>query len=328
MRTSLKYLKHQEIDKEKWDRCVRQSSQSLLYALSFYLDIVAPNWAAIVDEQDNEYLFVMPLTTQTRYGITFLHQPLFCQQLGVFFSSSFSMPLAYQTQMVQIILKHYRFASHYHLNIQNNEYDPSLSNFQTSTRYTHLLPLRETYRVIYQNYSLDRKKNLKRAQKANLNIIESTDIEPLIQIFDMDISKKIKGGIAKNSYHLLRKIYQELHQRKMCRLLYTQNSAGEINAGALFAFHQNQIIYLFNAAYTHARKENGRMLLIDYIIKTASNSDAIFDFESPEIASIAYFYKSFGAKPTPYQVISFNYLPTWTNLLWSAKKKLKSLLKV
>ena len=326
----LKYLKHQEIDKEKWDRCLQQSPESVLYACAFYLDIVAPNWCALVEENGDNYSIIIPLTTQKKYGITFLHQPLFCQQLGVFSVQLNILPIG---QLLDIFFKHFAFASHYHFNIENTvSKSPKLSGDSHATHivthHTHLLSLKSPYATLYQNYSLDRKKNLKRAKKANLKIIESDDIEPLIQMFEQDIAKKIQGGVAPNAYVLLRKIYAELKKRQMCQLLYTQNAKQEINAGALFAFYQNKIIYLFNAAYDYARKENGRMFLIDYILKTHANSDKIFDFESPEIEAIAYFYQSFGAEAAPYQVLSFNHLPSVVNWFWKIKKYLRNLMEI
>lgn len=301
------------------------SPQSVLYALSFYLDIVAPNWSALVEEEANNYLTVIPLTTQAKYTITFLHQPLFCQQLGIFSTKS-----AISETEVNIIFnslfQKYPFASHYHFNTQNTKqlHKQQGSNYQISTSHTHHLSLAKPYQSIYQNYSLDRKKNLKRAQKANLTIVESKDINPLLQMFEKDIAHKIKGGVDSYAYDYLKRIYQELDKRNLCKLLYTQTPQGAIHAGALFAFHRNQIIYLFNAAFAYARKENGRMYLIDNILKTYANTDYIFDFESPEIESIAYFYKSFGAEAVSYPILHYNHLPTWINLLWKIKKNISA----
>jgi hypothetical protein len=320
---SIKYITHFQINKEKWDKCVVQAQVSLPYALSFYLDIVAPKWNAIVEEDEDNYLTVMPLTVQTKYGISFLHQPLFCQQLGIF-STNPEISAEKINAFFNIIFEKYRFVSHYHFHTRISFDNRSKNNlFVHLTFYhTHLLDLAVPYAVIYEHYSNDRRLNLKRAVKAKLQIIESEDIEPLILMFQNDIAHKILGGVAKNTYQLLRQIYQELQKRNLCKLHYTQNAKGEINAGALFVFYQNQIIYLFNAACTHARKENGRTLLIDHILKNYANSGFIFDFESPEIEEIARFYQSFGAVAVAYPVLHYNQLPSAINVFWEIKKKI------
>src|SRR3990172_7490113 len=81
------YLKHSEIDKPKWDKCIQNSSNGLIYAYSWYLDFVSPNWQALVR---GDYEYVMPLTCKKKYGINYLHQPFFAQQLGVFSSAVLS----------------------------------------------------------------------------------------------------------------------------------------------------------------------------------------------------------------------------------------------
>jgi hypothetical protein len=320
MLNHLRYFTHSEIDKEKWDKCINQSPQGLVYALSFYLDNVSPNWNAIIEENEVNYLTVMPLTEKSKYGITFLHQPLFCQQLGIF-SSEKSISNEKTSNFLAFILEKYKFVSHYHFNSNS-----SMLSYEKPScyelRHTHHLSLRLPYSTIYKNYSADRKLNLKRAVKANLQIIESEDIAPLIDMFEKDIAHKIVGGVAENAYDMLKKIYKELQTRKLCKLLYTKNEQGQVGAGGLFVFYQNQIVYLFNAAYTTHRKENGRTLLIDYVLKNYANSSYTFDFESPEIEKISCFYQSFGAQDVPYPVISYNHLPQWVNILWRIKKKI------
>ena len=80
----IKYLKHNQIDKQKWDSAIENAENGLVYALSWYLDIVSPNWDALVV---GDYEQVMPVTHKRKYGIKYLIQPPFCQQLG-FFSQS------------------------------------------------------------------------------------------------------------------------------------------------------------------------------------------------------------------------------------------------
>jgi len=318
-KTKLRYFAHSEIDKKKWDRCIHQSSQGLVYALSFYLDIVSPNWSAIIEENDDAYLAVMPLPKKRKYRIIFLQQPIFCQQLGVFSVENEVLSPKLDAFMA-FVVKKYKFASHYHFHTKVQV--GNIADVMTIHFHTHHIALSCSYTTIYQNYSADRKLNLKRAVRANLQIIESEDIEPLIQMFEKDIAHKISGGVAENAYDILRKLYKALHTRNLCKLFYTRNQEGQIGAGGLFVFYQHQIIYLFNAAYNTHRKENGRTLLIDHILKNYARNSYTFDFESPEIELISHFYQSFGAEVIPYSKVSYNHLPNWINTLWKVKKKI------
>ena len=66
----LVYLKHHQIDKKKWDSCIFYAKEGILYAYSWYLDIVAPNWDAIILLNKDSYISVMPLPVKTKYTIS------------------------------------------------------------------------------------------------------------------------------------------------------------------------------------------------------------------------------------------------------------------
>ena len=77
----IKYIKHTEINKEKWDNCISSSHNKVIYALSWYLDAVSPKWSALVED---DYKTVMPISHNKKYGVNYAYQALFAQQLGVF----------------------------------------------------------------------------------------------------------------------------------------------------------------------------------------------------------------------------------------------------
>src|SRR3954469_25030716 len=78
---SLQYLPYHQIDKNKWDACIDRASNGLIYGYSVYLDTMARHWDAIILD---DYLVVMPLTWNKKYGICYLHQPFFTASLGLF----------------------------------------------------------------------------------------------------------------------------------------------------------------------------------------------------------------------------------------------------
>ncbi len=82
----ISYLRHENIDKKKWDNCIAHANNSLIYAYSYYLDAMSENWNALVM---NDYEAVMPLTWAKKFGFRYLRQPVFTQQLGIFGNISF-----------------------------------------------------------------------------------------------------------------------------------------------------------------------------------------------------------------------------------------------
>ncbi len=70
-----------EIDKQKWDDCIKNSSNPLIYATSSYLDQMADNWDAFIAD---DYRLVMPVPWRKKYRIKYCYSVPFVQQLGVF----------------------------------------------------------------------------------------------------------------------------------------------------------------------------------------------------------------------------------------------------
>ena len=81
----IKFYENKEIDKQKWDSCLDQSENAKIYVYSWYLDIVSPNWVALIK---GDYKVVFPLPAKKKLGVSYISQPLFTQQLGLFSSEN------------------------------------------------------------------------------------------------------------------------------------------------------------------------------------------------------------------------------------------------
>ncbi len=75
------YQENYQLNKQKWDACIAKSFNGIIYAYSWYLDIVSPGWKGLVED---DYISVMPLCSRKKIGISYLFQPFFTQQHGVF----------------------------------------------------------------------------------------------------------------------------------------------------------------------------------------------------------------------------------------------------
>ena len=86
----INYLRHTQIDKPRWDQCIRESVNSMVYGYSWYLDLVSPGWDALMED---DYTSVFPLTHKRKYSVRYLAQPFFTQQLGLFTSGHLTQEL-------------------------------------------------------------------------------------------------------------------------------------------------------------------------------------------------------------------------------------------
>jgi len=320
MKEKIFYLSHFQINKTLYDKCIIEATESNLYGFSWYLDIVSPNWGAIIFGNQGNYQAVMPIPHRQKYGILYVIQPLFCQQLGIYSRKNLSNEI-YES-FFQLLFEQFSYTGKYFLNVRNPKPQSSFfeTHFKVKSFETHHLDLSKSYPEIYQNYHRDRKMNLKRAKKVSQQIIENQDIELLIRIFQENTEHKIQGGVNPSAYSFLQQIYEELQSRKQVRLFYTKTNLGEITSGVMLASHQNQLIYLFNAGKQAYRKSNGRTLILDQIFQEYAQSDKVFDFESPNVPAIAYFYQSFGAISQSFYRLHYNRLPFWIRTVQRAKQ--------
>lgn len=312
MESKIQHLKNDQINKEAWDRCIISDLSGQPYALSWYLDIVSPNWEAFVIQGNQfDYELVLPLPVKKQFGIYYLKQPYFCQQLGVFGIKLIDKVIF--DSFLKKIKDNFSYVIDYTFHAETNENHENLSN----SGMTQYLNLNKSYEITYSGYSRDRKLNLSRAKKSGLKIFESDDIEPLIKMFKINTANKIYGGVSEEAYTILRSLFEEFRNRKMVKLFYTQDERKDFLTSGMFLVWKNRIIYLFNSSTPEGKKRNGNTLILDHVIKTYSDQGYILDFESPseEFTEITGFYKSFGSNKVLLKELKYNHLPTLIKMM-------------
>ncbi|MFD2571657.1 GNAT family N-acetyltransferase [Spirosoma soli] len=326
MPAELQWLTRSQIDASAWDACVAASLQPIVYGYSWYLDSVLPDsgwkWEGLVLSDDaGHYRAIMPVPLRRKcvLGIDYdwvVHQPLFCQMLGVFsYDTSVDIDLFLCT-----LYQRYRYCSTLSINRQPVGGSP-LASFLIKRLGTHVLDLSIGYQALFRNYTKDRKLNLRRAKAAQWVVIDSFDPTPLVTLFRANHAVGIPGGVAEWAYDTFISLVQELHRRQLITLRYATYS-GRIEAGALFVREGNRVIYLFNAASEAGRRGNARTLLIDQVLQDYAGKPMVFDFESPEKPSIVSFYRSFGAVEEPFEMICWSRLSQLERGLLQVRNKL------
>jgi hypothetical protein len=303
-------LSRAAIDDKRWDQLIEQSSQSVVYGYSWYLDEVCNDWKALVWPSAEDYQIIMPLPVRRKWSIEVIQQPLFCQYLGLF--SVLDISEFHLILFLEKVSSFYPYITSYHfhpdLTAILNRVLPQFPIFEIKQNHTYWLSLENSLSTIRSNYSSDRIINLKRSEREKWVVGQSNNIIPLITLFQKYHASKIPGGVADVSYSLLTALFESLDRHKAAELFYIVKE-GEIHAGALFVQAAGKVLYLFNAADETGRLGNARTFLLDHYFQLNVEKPLIFDFESPEKASVASFYKSFGARKMPYYSIRKNDLP-------------------
>jgi hypothetical protein len=296
------YFRHNEINKTAWDNCIENSPNGLIYACSWYLDIVCPGWSALVE---GDYVSVMPLTEKKKYNFFYVYKPVFTQQMGVF--SKTIIPEQKFKLFLEAIPQHIKFvdiAVNYFNNVDAGEYSCKVNK-------NYELSLSKEYQEIYNSYSDNHKRNIKKASGLKLEFRNDLNIEELLHF------KQTNNEIFVNSKELniLKNIAEKSFEKDLGKIYSVFDGQNKRLASVFFIFYRNRIIYLFPVSSKEGIKKRAMFFLIDNIIKKFAGSEIILDFEGSNIPGIAFFFSGFGAISNNYISIRINRLPWYLKYL-------------
>ena len=283
----IRYLSRNELDTVKYDRCISNAQNLRIYAYSWFLDIVCDSWGVLVED---DYESVMPLPKRKKYGIHYIYQTPWTQQLGVF--SLHSINEFAVLEFIRKIPKKFKLIDIF-LNSNN-----ITSSERIKKRDNFILSLDRTYESLRKKYSKGRKSSCTQAKQFNLEIIENYDHKKIIQLF-----KKNKGAeLNKNysDYQILNKLTENALRLNCINSIGVINRNDELIGGAFFLVDKYRITYLFSAINDEGREKQAMSFLIDHVIETNAGSNYMLDFEGSVITKLASFFKSFGAHKEVY----------------------------
>lgn len=308
----IRYLTHNQIDTQRWDDCIEQSPDALVYAWSWYLDVVHPDWEALVED---DYETVMPLTGSKKFGINYLFQPFFTQKFGVFSKKEASESKI--QEFLEAIPEKFQFAEFCLNGLKGVK---GINGVKGLNHRNIELDLSPEYSVLAENYHSNTKRNLAKAKKEGLTVLENVEPSVIVELFRKNRGQEIKHWGDKE-YNRLLSLVEAAINHDSCYVLGVKNADNQIVAGAFFMMSHNKIVFLFSGADESNKDSHALTFLIDHVIKRFSDCDKILDFEGSDNNGLARFYMGFGGKENTYQGIRFNRAKGFTKLALKIIKK-------
>ncbi len=291
------YLKHEEINRERWDECVSNSPRAKPYGFSWYLDIISPGWEALVDD---DYDAVFPVPGFKRFGIKYVATPIFIQQLGVFSSDK---PLIESiNEFLDYIPDFYRFID---LCVGQQIKHPE---FTITVRTDYILDLSPGYEMLYKNFSRNCKRNIATSLQNKPEFIEDIKPAELIRLFLSNKGEEIRG-ITQGDYKRLENLMEFCVMSKYGRIIGVKSDSGKLIYGLFFIEINGNKTMIFLVNTPESYKKRTGYYVYNELIRESAGSRALFDFAGSSIPSIAYFMESFGSKNVPFYRICRNRLP-------------------
>ena len=306
----IRYLSHNEIDKAQWDNTIAQCGN--IYAFSWYLDIVHPDWSALVED---DYVAVMPLTGGRKFGIDYLFQPFFVQQLGVFSKQDLTKEKA--MCFLENIPKKYRFAE-IRLNEKNSDFDDMQG---VEYHRNVILDLNQEYNVIRGAYHTNTKRNLAKAENHHLEMVNEVNPEQVISLFRNDRGADLTKWDDRE-YAVLQKVTNEALYRGNAFVLGVKEIGNDsLLSAAIFMKTDKRITFLFSGNSIQGKEKQAMTFMLDRVIRNNAGQDKVFDFEGSDNDQLARFYLGFGGNEVKYPSYSFNRLSAFGRLVLKCWKK-------
>lgn len=291
----IRHIKHRDIDFVKWDKTIDNSIAPLIYAYSWYLENMANGqWDALVV---GDYEAVFPMPWRKKFGLKYIYQPFFTQQLGVFAKQGITCTTK---DFVEAIPKQF-----FLVNMQLNMHYGTLPNIKLRNNYQ--LNLDNQYAILKNNYVSDVSKNVRKIERQQIGYIWDIPFEIVVQLNRNAWGEK-NPMITERHYKLLLNNCHLAHD--MGALITLGAIKNEIWVGAVLFFKTPSYLFYLSGGATEEGKKCGIMNgLIDQIINKFANKKITLDFEGSEIKGVAYFYSKFGSELKPYMHYKkFNWL--------------------
>ncbi len=277
----IKRIKYKDIDFEKYQACIENSSQKNVYCQKDTLDFLSKNWELLVFE---DYLAVMPVPFIKKGFVKLVIMPLFCQQLGIFGNAA--------KNVCEEFLSYFK-ANYHILNYAFNFHN----EFETepATRKNFVVPVQEYAFLRRKKYFKGRKSTVKTAQYLEFReVFAEKDILQFIKNNFKGLDKETDMDFFIRYLLFL----EENNRLKMFGSYYEENLT---NVAVLIDNENNfSLLGLLNSE--ELKNHNGASFLIDRILNLNIEQKS-FNFMGGSIRGIEVFFKSFGSDLQQYPVV-------------------------
>ncbi|MGF7140984.1 hypothetical protein [Roseimarinus sediminis] len=299
----IRLLHNHEVDLDQWDQAVTAAPNCRVYAESWYLDIVEPDWLGLVV---GNYDYVMPVLSKQKLGIKYAYQAPFAQQLGIY-------PPATPEVSRQII--HFLKANFLLIEMSLNALNVSVEKqIDVEVRKNHLLGLKNSYDELFQNYDRHTRRYVRKA-RSYCELSDGLGFEEFMAFKKQHAQKSFKA-LHQRILQLI--VFKTMDKHKA--LIYgAYTPQNELCAAAFFLKEKKRYTYLNAVSSPEGKEKRAMFAIIDRFIHDHAGKSMMLDFEGSQIEGIARFFEGFGARPENYQFIRYNHLPWYIKWLKKAR---------
>ena len=299
----IRLIERKDISEEKWAACVvSHPSTASVFAQTWYLDACASPWDALVC---GDYEAVLPLFHRRKYGIRYVYPPFFVAQIGILGDLSHAPAVS---EWLRDIPRCYRYVE-----LIFNAENPIASDLRLPQKQhqTFLLNLNSPYALLREAYHQNHRRNLKKAEECQLQVVRSVEDREVVQMFRNQWGSDKRVGFREADYERLLWLLPLLRQHNALETWGVTDAQGNICAAAFFPYMYGRYTFLFSGRAAASQQNRAMFFLIDSFVRQHAGQECLLDFNGSNNPQIAQFYHGFGAESQVYTQI---FMPFWKRL--------------
>ena len=303
---SIQYVKNKDINFYKWDQCILRSLNGIIYAYSWYLNMVSDNWDALIED---DYVTVMPLVIKRQFNQQIVSTPYYLHQLGIF-----SIKLLDKKKISDFInaiplnIRYYDIRLNRYNNVELEGYGKIIKDpcFE--------LDLIKPYHKTKAKYSGKTLETLNNATFKKVSVVEGLSINEMMQ-FMKQVRSVLPGAIKKDNFKLFRILVASSVRFRLGSVYGAYSEYNELCAITFIIKSHNSLVLLCAAANKTGTENKAIFLLIDNVIKKYSQKNLTLSFEYIDNYCNENFYMGFGSIKSSIIRIRKNNLPFYLRFL-------------
>ena len=289
----IRFVCHQEIVPELWDRAVLTSACPTALATFELLNALTGDaqWDALVED---EYKAVLPLPHRTKAGISYIYTPFFLPRMGIFAPKpvdakktlEFFNAIPDNFKQVDLLF--------------NPCNDATLLPSEKVELVSHVTCLNRPYDEMAKGFSTNTRRNIHAAEKHFLTIEKNEKfVEPIINLFKDNRGKSRSVHYKSQDYQHLAEAAKLLIKAKRLDVMGVFNPDQRLMAGAFMVRDVDRTWFWFSGRDEAVSEAKPMFFLLNEYLKNLSDSGIMFDFNGSTNENVARMYKGFGGLPYP-----------------------------
>jgi hypothetical protein len=279
-----------------------------IFQTDWWLEAVAPKaWYEAKVEKDGNLLARLPYSIKRRKGLTLLTSPPFTHALGPWLAPStakYAKQLSQQKELLNALIEqlppydyfsqkcHYSFTNWLPFHWQG---------FSQTTSYTYILPDLTDLDQVWTGFQENIRREIRKAEKLiTVSIEEDVDL-----LYKMGVHTFERQGLTyPYPYEIVRDFNDACVAQQACRMFVARDDQNQVHAVAYIVWDDRSAYYLTGGSDVQLRTSGAMSLLLWEAIKFAATVSQEFDFVGSMTEPIERFFRGFGARQTPYFVLT------------------------